>query len=157
MAKAPSNDILSLIQADHHKLEQLFEQVATAQGKELYDCFFQLYTELNLHARGEEIVFYPAMCEYKETEKYIEAAEAEHEDAETLLEQLKNLEPDSTDFQQTLEDLKAAVWHHVEEEESEIFDVVRQCMDEQQLIKLGQEFQTVKSRYQEAVEAAIAQ
>ncbi|WP_374939406.1 hypothetical protein [Tolypothrix sp. FACHB-123] len=36
---------------------------------------------MTLHAKTEEIVFYPAMWQYEETEQYIEEAEAEHEEA----------------------------------------------------------------------------
>lgn len=157
MPKSQQKDVLSLIEADHRKVEQLFEQAEKATGKKLYDSFGKIYTELNLHARAEELSFYPAMQEYKETKKFIEEAEAEHEQAEVLLEQIKQMKLDDPAFKNMLQELKAAVQHHVEEEENEIFAAVRQCMDEQQLIELGQEFQNVKPRLEEEVREAIVQ
>ena len=157
MAKATAQVVLSLIEADHRKVEKLFAEAEKAKGKKLYECFNQLYTELNLHARGEELSLYPAMREYEETEDYIEEAESEHEDSETMLEQLKQMEPDSPAFMELLGELKAAVMHHVEEEESEIFEAVRECMDEDQLVQLGQEFEQAKARFVEDVKVAMSQ
>lgn len=155
-AKVKTADVLSLIEADHRKVEQLFQEAEKANSKKLYECFTQIYTELNLHARAEELSFYPAMREYPETEGYIEEAESEHEEAETLMEQLRQMQPDSSDFKSTLKELKEAVQHHVEEEESEIFEAVRQCMDEGQLTELGEAFQRAKAQSQEEVQAALA-
>jgi hemerythrin superfamily protein len=155
MAKAKTTNILSLIETDHRTVEQLFQEAEKASGKKLYDCFAKIYTELNLHARAEELTFYPAMREYPETEGYIEEAESEHEEAETLLEQLKQMQPDSAEFKSAMKELEEAIQHHVEEEESEIFEAVRQCMEDQQLTELGEEFQAAKARLQEEVQAAI--
>lgn len=157
MAKAKQSDILSLIEADHRKVEQLLQEAATAKGKKIYDFFNQIYTELNLHARAEEMSLYPAMREFEETEQYIEAAEAEHEEAEVLLERLKNMEPGNAAFQELMGELKAAVQHHVQEEEREIFAAVRAVMDEEDLLELGEEFQLAKSRFEDEVKAAVAQ
>jgi hemerythrin superfamily protein len=156
MAKAKKQDVLSLIEADHRKVENLFEQAKNAEGKKLYDCFTQIYTELSLHARAEELSFYPAMREHEETEDYLEEAESEHAEAEVLLERLKNMKPDDPAFQEMLEELQKAVKHHVEEEESEIFAAARECMDEEELIELGQEFQQAKAGSEEDVKEAIA-
>ena len=155
-AQAKTTDVISLIEADHRKVEQLFQQAEKANSKKLNECFEQLYIEINLHARAEELSFYPAMREYPETQGFIEEAETEHEEAETLLEQLRQMQPDDPEFKAALGKLQAAIQHHVEEEENEIFEAVRQCMDEQQLMELGEEFQGVKARSQEDVQAALA-
>lgn len=155
MAKANEANILSLIEADHRKLDDLIAEAETAKGKKLYSLFNQIYTELNLHARGEEMSLYPAMREYKETASYVEEAETEHEEAEALAERMKNMEPDAPAFKELLSEFKAAIQHHVQEEESEIFAAVRQCMDEQQLLQLGQEFQQAKLKFQDDVKEAL--
>lgn len=157
MAKTKVNDILTLIEADHRKVEELFAQIETAKGaKKVHQIFEQIYKELNLHALAEELVFYPAMQEYEETKQYIEEAEEEHNSAKILLEQMKSIEPTDTDFKTKLQHLQEAVMHHVEEEESEIFNAVRECMEDEQLAALGQEFQSAKTRVEADVEAALA-
>lgn len=154
MAKA--KDILTLIEADHRKVEELFEELEKSKSsKKTYECLTQIYKELNLHAKAEELVFYPAMREYDETAELIEEAEEEHAEAETLLEQIKTMSPDDDQFKHKIEQLKKSVQHHVEEEESEIFEAVRECMEDGELKSLGKEFQDAKAKLEKEVVAAI--
>lgn len=157
MAKTKAKDILSLIEAEHRQVEQLFEEAGTASKNKLYEIFDQIYLAVNLHARTEELVFYPALREYEETAQYIEEAEEEHEEAEVLLEEIKALKPTDAEFQSKLTDLREAIMHHVEEEESEIFEAVRGCISEEELVELGQEFLEGKAKLEADVKAAMAQ
>ncbi|RCJ16430.1 Hemerythrin [Nostoc sp. DSM 114161] len=155
MAKTKATDILSLIEAEHRQVEQLFAQAEKAKGSKLQEHFNQLYKALNLHARTEELVFYPALREYDETEQYVEEAEEEHEEVSLILEEIKALKPTAPEFKEKMSELKEAVQYHVEEEESEIFGAVRECMDEQELTELGQEFQKTKAQLEPEIEAAL--
>jgi hemerythrin superfamily protein len=157
MANNQGTDILSLIATEHREVEQLFKEMeASKDSKKLQNYFNQIYTALNLHAQVEEFVFYPALREYKETEQYIEEAEEEHNSVKILLEQMKSLGPKDSEFETKLKHLKESVTHHVEEEESEIFDAVRKCMNEQKLQELGQTFQETKKRLEPDVKAELA-
>lgn len=149
-------DILSLIESEHEQIRQLFEEIQSAKGKKVQTCFDNIYKGLTLHAQAEELVFYPAMREFKETEKYIEEAESEHNGAKILLEQMKSLKPEDAEFQTKLQHLIESVSHHLEEEESEIFAAVRKCMKAEQLQELAGEFETAKSRSQADVEESLA-
>ncbi|MBD1860313.1 MULTISPECIES: hemerythrin domain-containing protein [Trichocoleus] len=156
MAKDKNQNILDLIATDHRKVEQIFSQIESASNLEqLYRYFNQLYKEVNLHARAEELVFYPGLREYEDTDAMIAEAESEHEEAAALLEEIKALSPDSAEFKEKIAELKKAILHHVQEEESEVFETARDGMDEQQLKQLGQEFQEAKTKLEdEVVEAA---
>jgi iron-sulfur cluster repair protein YtfE (RIC family) len=157
MAKTKAKDILSLIEGEHRQVEKLFEEAEKASKNKLYDIFEQIYLAVNLHARTEELVFYPALREYDETAEYIEEAEEEHEEAEVLLEEIKALKPTDAEFKSKLSDLKEAIVHHVEEEENEIFEAVRGCISEEELVELGKEFQEAKAKLEADVKAAMAQ
>jgi hemerythrin superfamily protein len=155
MAKAKAEDILSLIETDHREVEQLFEKIQKEKNsKKVKDIFSQIYEELSLHTRAEELVFYPAMREYEETATYLEEAEEEHNSAKILLEELKMLEPDDSEFKSKLTELIESVQHHVEEEEEEIFSAVQESMDNQELQELGQEFQQAKAKLESTVKTA---
>lgn len=143
-------NILDLLEADHEKVENIFSKIeASKDAKKLTQLLEQLDLEFTLHAQAEELVFYPAMREYDETEDYIEEAEIEHEEARALLEVIKTLEPTASEFKAQIAELKEAILHHVEEEESEIFEAVQECMEEEELQELGQEFQETKARLQQ--------
>lgn len=155
MVQSQVKDIFSLIEADHRKAEALLADLESAKNKEALKIFSELYKELNLHAKVEEYVFYPAMREYEEAAQHIEEAESEHNSVEILLEQMRNLKPGDEEFQIKLKYLKDSISHHVEEEESEIFEVVRKVMKPQQLQALGEQFLEAKTRLTEDVEAAL--
>ncbi|NJP09028.1 MAG: hemerythrin domain-containing protein [Leptolyngbyaceae cyanobacterium RU_5_1] len=156
-ADSKKTDILSLIETDHREVEKLFKEIESAKNSnKAQEYFDQIYKELTLHAQAEELVFYPEMREYKETEKYIEEAEQEHNSVKILLEQMKALKPGDSEFETKMTHLKESVTHHVEEEESEIFSAIRKCMDEQKLHDLGQEFQETKTKLEPDVKVPIA-
>lgn len=157
MTKSKATDILSLIEAEHRQVEKLFAQIEKAKGNKISGYFQEIYKALNLHARTEELAFYPALREYEETQEYIEEAEEEHEEVSVLLEEIKAMQPNNPEFLEKISELKEAVQHHVEEEESEIFDAVREYMNEEQLTELGKEFQAAKTKLEPDVEAALAQ
>lgn len=147
-------DIFELLKADHRKVEALFSEIEkTDNAEKLYKSFNQLYKELNVHSQAEELTFYPALRECEGTEDMLEEAEAEHVEAEELLEEIKKLSPTSSEFKNKMIELKEAVQHHVQEEESEIFSKVRQCLKPQALKQIEREFKQTKSKLEEEIPA----
>lgn len=147
MAKGKKQDILALISADHRKVEGIFSQIESAKKPDdVYKLFNEIYQELNLHARAEELVFYPSLREFEDTDDLIEEAESEHEEVEVMLEEIKALSPNAEDFMDRIAELKEAVQHHVQEEENEVFEVIRESFDNQELQALGLEFQEAKTK-----------
>ncbi len=157
MANAKAKNILSLIEMEHRQIEQLFAAAEKVDNTKMYKCFNQIYEELSLHTRAEELIFYPAIREYEATERYIAEAEKEHEEAKVLLEEIKELKPTDYEFRTKISELKKAVQHHVEEEESEIFTTIRKFMNDQQLAELGQEFQEAKVKLEADVKVAMTE
>ncbi|MEH2353884.1 hemerythrin domain-containing protein [Nostoc sp.] len=153
--QAKSADILSFIETEHRQVEKLFAEAEKVKGAKLVEQFNQIYIELILHAKTEELVFYPALRKYEETEQYVEEAEEEHEEVSVILEEIKALKPTQPEFKEKMSELKETLEHHLEEE-SEIFNAVRECMSAQELTELGQEFQETKAKLVSNVEAALA-
>lgn len=157
MPQTQSKDILDLIVTDHREVEQLFEKIETITNpEEISKCFLEIYKELTLHAKAEEAVFYPALKEHEETKRYVEGATVEHKDAEKLLEGMRDLSSTEHLFKTRLKELKTSVMHHVKEEESDIFDAVRQCMSEADLKALADAFNGAKATERATVESKAA-
>ncbi|MBC1219801.1 hemerythrin domain-containing protein [Nostoc sp. UCD121] len=154
--KEKSTDILALIEAEHRQVENLLAEAEKSKGAKLVEQFNKIYIAVILHARTEELVFYPALREYEETEQYVEEAEEEHEEVSFILEEIKALKPTNPEFKEKMLELKETLEHHVQEEESEIFNAVRECMSDKELTELGQEFQETKDKLVSNVEAALA-
>ncbi len=148
-------DVLELIKADHRLVETLFSEIEkTDDTHKLYDSFNQLYEALNVHAEVEEQVFYPAIRARQDTEKLVDEAHKEHEEAKQMLEDVSSLSPTSAEFKAKIRELKQAVQHHIQEEENEVFSQVRQCMSEEEREQLGREFEVVKSKLQTEISVA---
>jgi hemerythrin superfamily protein len=155
MSPAKNMNILSLIESEHRQIEQLFAKIETAQNKELYTCFNQLYQAFNLHSRAEEIVFYRAMQEHEGMKKYVRESNEEHTKANTLLEEIQEFKPTDPEFKSKMNQLKKAIQQHIQKEESQIFGAVRKYMNQQQLAKLAQDFQRTKTKLEKELDGAM--
>jgi hypothetical protein len=70
----------------------------------------------------------------------VEHSQEEHLEADQLAERLTGLDPESSDFGDVLEQLIAAVTHHLEEEEETVLPHLRERMSAQELAELGERF-----------------
>lgn len=148
-------DVLELIKADHRQVESLFSEIeSTDDTHKLYQCFNKLYNELNVHAEVEEQTFYPAIRHCHGTEKLVDVAQEEHEEARQMLEELASLSPTSVEFKQKISELRQIIQHHVQSEENEVFSQVRNCISKEARLELGSEFQAVKSKVQSEMSVA---
>lgn len=117
-------DPTKLLEADHRQVEDLFEQIAKAEGDARTPLIDELSTALKAHMTLEEEVVYPAMEPVTGAET-VQEGETEHELARKTLADLLALAPAEPGFEGALESLKAGIEHHVEEEEGEIFPKLR--------------------------------
>ncbi len=149
-------DILELIAADHRTVDTLFAEIESAEDIEtLYEICNQLYEELSFHTEAEDAVFYPALQAFEAVDALLREAEDEHVEIKDLLEEIKTLSPSSPQFRAKITDLKAAVQHHVEEEESQLFTIARELMSQEDLEVLSDEFEGVKNEVKEAILVAL--
>jgi hemerythrin superfamily protein len=139
-------DALELLKQDHAKVKKLFEEAEDADEKDQKAIFTQIKTELEIHARIEESVFYPAMDRYNELKDMVRESLQEHNQMKTLLTEMADLS-DSEDFQDKLEELIDNVEHHAEdEEEGKMFPKIRELVSRSELEKLGAQLQAAKGQ-----------
>ena len=82
--------------------------------------------------------------ELEERQDLVNEAFAEHALVKQLLAELTNLQMSAPEWQAKLTVLKENVQHHVEEEENDLFAIAREVIDEEQLMKLGQQLEQEK-------------
>lgn len=131
-----------LLRQDHKKVEGLFNKCEQAKGVDAKRRFaMQAMNELEVHAQLEEEIFYPAVRNAIEETDLVEEAKQEHQQAKSLIAQLKNLRGKDNgaadEFESKFSELVEAVQHHVEEEEGEMFPKVEDS--ELDLAELGSE------------------
>lgn len=117
-------DITKILEADHRQVEELFAKLDSVDGEERSPLIDELATALRGHMQLEEDVLYPAMRPITGDEA-VEEGETEHKIARSALDQVVALAPDEPGFGAALESLKAAITHHVEEEEDDVFPQLR--------------------------------
>ncbi len=133
---------------DHHEgIEQAFADVknagsATAQR----DAQKQLALLLTGHSLAEETVLYPAMA-LSDQKGHSTEAYTEQSAAKVQLAALDDLEPLSQQYLDKLEHLRAAVAHHVYEEESEWFLELRSIADSSLQGRLTRRYTEEFTRY----------
>ena len=113
-----SMDAVTLLKADHRKVEDLFEQFEKARETERKKTLAeQICTELCVHTMIEEEIFYPACQAKVEDEDVIDESYVEHDGAKVLVAELIECEPDDEFFDAKVSVLSEEIKHHVQEEE----------------------------------------
>jgi hemerythrin superfamily protein len=110
-----------MIRRDHKKVEGLFnkfQETKKPDGKQRI-CE-QVIQELEIHAKLEEEIFYPAVRKHVGEEEMLEEAKQEHQQAKDIMRELKKMNADNEQFEEKFSELVEGVKHHVEEEEGEM-------------------------------------
>jgi len=130
---------LDLLKQQHEEVSKLFKQFekleegGTAERREL---FVMIADRLSAHATIEEQFFYPSIKTEK-TEDLVREAVEEHLAVKRIIADLLEMEPADENYSAKMKVLQENVEHHVEEEEDEMFKLVRKVLDKDQLLALG--------------------
>jgi iron-sulfur cluster repair protein YtfE (RIC family) len=146
-------DAFTLLKADHEKVADIFEKLepTTERGvKTREDLFTRLYSELDVHARIEEEIFYPALREADQTHDLILEAYEEHAVVKQLLSELDELSKDDETWGAKLTVLQENVEHHVDEEENELFPKARKVLSTEEAEALGERLEAAKQQAKSA-------
>jgi hemerythrin superfamily protein len=146
----------TLLKADHKKVAGILEKLdsTTERGvKTREELFTQLKTELDVHARIEETIFYPALAEVDETRDITLEAFEEHRLVKQLLSELESMPKDDEQWTAKFTVLKENVEHHVEEEEGEMFPKARKVLGEEGAETLGARMEKAKNEQLKAASA----
>jgi hemerythrin superfamily protein len=117
-SESTDENAVTLLTADHRKVEQLFEQYqSTAATEQKSQLAAQICTELTVHTQLEEELFYPA-CRDKGVESaLIDEAQVEHDEAKVLIHDLMTQQPGRSLYDAKVKVLSEYIKHHVAEEE----------------------------------------
>ncbi len=139
-------DAFNLLKEDHRKVEELFEQLESAQGQAKMRVFEQIKTELELHTHIEEKIFYPALEKPKQTHDLTLEAYEEHDVVKKLLQELSRARTANEEWEAKAKVLQENVEHHVEEEEGELFPKASSALGADEIEALGEQMEAEKER-----------
>jgi hemerythrin superfamily protein len=141
-SRSTVQDPFTMLERDHRKVERLLDQLAhDPEESERNELITTLRAELQLHMSFEEEQIYPLLAGMdREAE---EEAQVEHQLARTGLDKLESL-AGVPGFGGAVEMVKAGIAHHVEEEEGEIFPMMRGELDNGRLVALAETLMDAK-------------
>jgi hypothetical protein len=112
------SDAASLLKADHRKVEQLFADYEQSDDEnEKRKLVRQVCTELIVHTKLEEELFYPACREKDVEDDMLDEAQVEHDTAKVLIADLLRGSPTDDYYDAKVKTLSEYIKHHVGEEE----------------------------------------
>ena len=141
---------IALLKEDHDKAKKLMAELAdtTERGvKTREQKWTKLLKELTIHENIEEEIFYPALhhVDDKELKDIVLEALEEHHLVDDIVEQLKDTPFDDEHWAAKFKVTKENVEHHIEEEETEMFKLVRRNFGEDELEELGSRMEASKA------------
>jgi hemerythrin superfamily protein len=128
---------VEMLREDHRRVQELFEEFEGADTRSLQRIADQALTELEVHAKLEETVIYPAIREVVDEEDLMDEALEEHHAAELLIKELRKMGPKDVRYRAKFKVLAEMVKHHIEEEESQVLPQAEES--DLDLAELGQE------------------
>lgn len=121
-------EAITMLIEDHQKVQKLFRQFEkTESAGQREQIAREACSDLEVHTRLEEEIFYPAAQKALEEEEseLIGEASVEHSVAKELIEKLKGMGAGDGEFAATFTVLGEYVGHHIEEEQNELFPALR--------------------------------
>ena len=138
-------DAIEFLTKQHRMVDELFEQIEQTDDPDVKEQLFtQLADALAIHAKLEEMHFYPA-AKSKDTEDVLHEAVEEHLGVKRILADMLELEADDEQFDAKCKVLMEQVQHHVKEEETELFPAARKHIGKEQLAALAETMQEMQA------------
>ena len=148
-------DALTLLKDDHDKVKGLLDKLdKTTERAEVTrtEGLQALKQELTIHETIEEEILYPALKEHPKAKDLVLEAYEEHNVVDTVMAEIDETPFDDETWGAKFTVMKENLEHHIEEEESEMFEQCRDLFDSSELTQLGDEMEARK----EALETARA-
>ena len=148
-------DIFEMLKTDHQMVMDIVDKLESTSdraGKTRQKQFERLKDELLPHMFAEEKYFYPMILDKtsdKEERQTILQGIEEHRAARSVFKDCEDAGYTDERWKADLKVLKELLTHHIEEEESEIFEVAREVIEDPD--EVGTQFRTVKHEQEVAV------
>jgi hemerythrin superfamily protein len=117
-----SNPVFEMLEQDHSKVKALFDEFESAKDARTKQRIMkEALLELEVHAKLEETLIYPAIRKKIDADKIMDEALEEHHVAHTLINELKRGAGKNGRHDAKFKVLGENIKHHVKEEEGTMF------------------------------------
>lgn len=143
-------EIYQVLKSDHEELKQLLNELIDLKEDDEYRYILieEITNLLVPHSRAEESVFYNTLRAVNADKSLVMHGYKEHLEAETLLRALQVMERVNLNWKPTAMKLKEVLEHHIEDEESDIFDEARSAFSSEEATSMTEAFEKLKIQVQ---------
>ena len=135
--------VVDLIEKDHRQVEELFSKFESSGVRSVA---MTICEELDRHTAGEEKAVYPVVADdVPEGKKLADEAVEEHKEARQMIGRIRQTE-NPEHLAELVGELKGAIEHHVQEEESDLLPKMSKALGAGRLAQMGSEFEAAKGQ-----------
>ncbi|MEU6511497.1 hemerythrin domain-containing protein [Streptomyces sp. NPDC046942] len=145
---AHGGNVIDELMTDHREVEEMFGRIEamTTTGGQLRDLLDEVTIELVRHSVAEEQYLYPAVREHIEGgDRLADKEIADHGRVEKILKQLEKMDIADAQMIPLLQQLMEEVTDHVQDEENNLFPLLRSACTPEQLDDLGDKIRRAKA------------
>lgn len=145
-----------ILRDDHKRLTGLFRQLEAVDRRThsmKHGVVQEIFMEIEIHSAVEEQIFYPALLAALSSEgepmkvnlnaAMVDQSISDHREVKTLIQRMKRVPEDSTDFHNQIDELEELIFSHMEEEEQITFPAAEELLKEE-LSPLGAQIQDMR-------------
>ncbi|RBP52778.1 hemerythrin domain-containing protein [Arenicella xantha] len=135
-------NIFEKLREDHAHQRKIMEALIDTSGdtKTRARLFSELKNNMANHADGEERYFYTPLIAIDLTQEKARHSIAEHHEMDELVEAIEDTELSSPSWLATCKKLKHQLFHHLDEEEKEIFPVAGKVLSDNDKKQLAEQY-----------------
>ena len=139
----PCMNIFEALRLSHDIQRALATQILETQGAspERRKLYNQLKHELTAHAAAEERCFYKPLIDFDSTMAQARHGMAEHHQMDELIDELNKMEMSSPGWLAHFKKLHHKVYHHLDDEESAIFQLAGKVLPERMKTSLAKDYE----------------
>ena len=140
-------EIYEALKNDHDEVKQLLDELLSLRDDDEYRYVLieEISNNLIPHSRAEESVFYNTLRAVNADKGIVLHGYKEHLEAESLLRALQIMDKMDLDWKKTAQKLKDALEHHIQEEESTIFEEAQKAFTSEEAVVMCEAFESLKS------------
>lgn len=142
-------NIFEIIREDHDYQRKLLEHLLQTSGdsEKRKRLFYQLKTELEIHANIEEKHFYKHLINDDSTREMTRHGMAEHHEMDELLDEMTQTNFSSPKWIDLAKKLDEKVRHHLKDEEMEFFQQAGKKLTEKEKVQFAESFKKDRETY----------
>jgi hemerythrin superfamily protein len=130
-------EIYDILRADHKNVLNIMDAFEKAGDDERKGILTLVHTELAMHSKAEEEVFYRPLKKRLANDEIIDNSFDDHDEIDKLLGKLQFSSAKKEEWMEKIRKLRMVLEHHIKVEESQLFPLAQEKFSEPEAKQIG--------------------